>query len=141
MSRTSARGGGGSLRRRLRLVRGWSGSVFELTDAEAAASAAFVVAIVAGGATFVPGAVRGLARGRLGVGLLMSIALVGAVVLGQFGEAASLAFLFSISEALEEWAVPALVAGCGRCCRWCPTRHGCDVVQHGRDRVGRAAGR
>jgi cation-transporting ATPase G len=81
------------------------GIVFELTDTEAAASAAFVVAIVAGGATFVPGAVRGLGRGRLGVGLLMSIALVGAVVLGQFGEAASLAFLFSISEALEEWAV------------------------------------
>ncbi len=82
------------------------GIVLELADAEtAAAMAAFVVAIVAGGATFVPGAVRGLGRGRLGVGLLMSIALVGAVVLGQFGEAASLAFLFSISEALEEWAV------------------------------------
>ena len=74
-------------------------------DAEAAATAGFVVAIGAGGVTFVPGAVRGLARGRMGVGLLMSIALVGAVVLGQFGEAASLAFLFSISEALEEWAV------------------------------------
>ena len=81
------------------------GIVAELGDAEAAATAAFVVGIVAGGSTFVPGAVRGLRRGRLGVGLLMSIALVGAVVLGQFGEAASLAFLFSISEALEEWAV------------------------------------
>ncbi len=81
------------------------GIVFELTDVQAAATVAFMVVIVAGGATFVPGAVRGLARGRLGVGLLMSIALVGAVVLGQYGEAASLAFLFSISEALEEWAV------------------------------------
>ena len=77
----------------------------ELADVETAARVAFMVAIVAGGATFVPGAVRGLARGRLGVGLLMSIALVGAVVLGQWSEAASLAFLFSISEALEEWAV------------------------------------
>ena len=77
----------------------------ELADAETAGRLAFVVAIVAGGATFVPGAVSGLARGRLGVGLLMSIALVGAVGLGQWGEAASLAFLFSISEALEEWAV------------------------------------
>ena len=57
------------------------GIVFELTDAEAAATVSFVVAIVAGGATFVPGAVCGLVRGRLGVGLLMSIALVGAVVL------------------------------------------------------------
>ncbi len=81
------------------------GIVVAFADADAAATVAFVVAIVAGGATFVPGAVRGVGRGRLGVGLLMSIALVGAVVLGQFGEAASLAFLFSISEALEEWAV------------------------------------
>lgn len=81
------------------------GVILELTDAEVAARAVFVVAILVGGATFVPGALKGLRRGRLGVGLLMSIALVGAVVLGQFGEAASLAFLFSISEALEEWAV------------------------------------
>ncbi|MCC6434379.1 MAG: cadmium-translocating P-type ATPase [Acidimicrobiales bacterium] len=78
---------------------------FEVAGSEAVAVVAFGVAVVAGGATFVPGAVRGLARGRLGVGLLMSIALVGAVALGQCGEAASLAFLFSISEALEEWAV------------------------------------
>ena len=82
-----------------------AGVAFGLTDAEAAATVAFMVAIVAGGATFVPGAVRGLVHGQLGVGLLMSVALIGAVVLGQYGEAASLAFLFSISEALEEWAV------------------------------------
>ena len=81
------------------------GIAVELADGGAVATGSFVVAIVSGGATFVPGAFRGLARGRLGVGLLMSIALIGAVVLGQFGEAASLAFLFSISEALEEWAV------------------------------------
>lgn len=81
------------------------GVVLELAGADEAARVVFVVAIIGGGSTFVPGAVRGLRRGRLGVGLLMTIALVGAVILGQFGEAASLAFLFSISEALEEWAV------------------------------------
>ena len=37
--------------------------------------------------------------------LLMTIAAVGAVALGQLAEAAALAFLFSVSEALEEWAV------------------------------------
>ncbi len=81
------------------------GIAAERVDAAAVGRVAFAVAIVAGGATFVPGAVRGLGRGRLGVGLLMSVALIGAVALGQFAEAASLAFLFSISEALEEWAV------------------------------------
>ena len=64
-----------------------------------------IAAVVIGGATFVPGAVRGLFTGRLGVGLLMTIAAVGALILGEFAEAAALAFLFSISEALEDWAV------------------------------------
>lgn len=81
------------------------GVVMEWVDHSGVADVAFVVAVVVGGATFVPSAVRGLLRGRLGVGLLMTIAAVGAVALGQVGEAASLAFLFSISEALEEWAI------------------------------------
>jgi len=65
----------------------------------------FWAAAVVGGATFVPGALRRLFRGRLGVGLLMTIAAVGALVLGEVGEAATLAFLFSIAEALEDYAV------------------------------------
>lgn len=40
-----------------------------------------------------------------GVGTLMRIALIGALVLGQFAEAAALAFLFSISEALEDYSL------------------------------------
>lgn len=65
----------------------------------------FGAALVVGGATFVPETVSQLRRGRLGVGTLMTIAAIGAVVLGDYGEAASLAFLFSISEALEGWAM------------------------------------
>ncbi|MDO5745651.1 MAG: cation-translocating P-type ATPase [Micrococcaceae bacterium] len=63
------------------------------------------LSLVAGASTFIPGAVRRLIRGRLGVGLLMSIAAVGAVLLGHVGEAAALAFLFSIAEALEDRAL------------------------------------
>ena len=81
------------------------GMAGELTDTAILAKVAFGVAIVIGGVTFVPEALVRLRHGRLGVGLLMTIALVGAVALGQLGEAASLAFLFSVSEALEEWAV------------------------------------
>ncbi|MEP1125369.1 MAG: cation-translocating P-type ATPase [Ilumatobacter sp.] len=35
----------------------------------------------------------------------MTIAAIGALILGEYAEAAALAFLFSISEALEDWAV------------------------------------
>ena len=65
----------------------------------------FAVAALVGGATFVPGAVRGLVKGRLGVGLLMTIAAVGAILLGEVAEAATLAFLFSIAEGLEGYAL------------------------------------
>ena len=67
--------------------------------------AAHLAAAALGGVTFVPGAVRGLRRRRVGVATLMTIALIGALVLGQVAEAAMLAFLFSISEALEHYSV------------------------------------
>ncbi len=74
-------------------------------DADNIAIVAFLAATAVGGSTFVPHALRGLLRRRLGVGTLMTVAAVGAVLLGEFGEAASLAFLFSISEALEDYAL------------------------------------
>ena len=65
-----------------------------------------VLALAAGAWTFVPSTLRrlvqGRGRGRLGVGLLMTIAATGAVLLGHVGEAAALAFLFSLAEALED---------------------------------------
>ena len=66
---------------------------------------AFVAAIAAGGATFVPESLRGALRREVGVGTLMTIAAIGAVLLGEFGEAASLAFLFSIAEGLESYSL------------------------------------
>jgi cation-transporting ATPase G len=82
------------------------GVATELGGADTIAAAAFILAVVAGGSTFVPSALQRLIRHRqLGVGLLMTIAAVGALALGQLGEAAALCFLFSVSEALEDWAV------------------------------------
>ncbi|GAD83331.1 cadmium-translocating P-type ATPase [Nocardia asteroides NBRC 15531] len=81
------------------LLAGWAGAPrpVELT-LEAAA-------LVVGGYTFVPSTLKRLAKGKIGVGTLMTIAAIGAVILGEVGEAAMLAFLFSISEGLEEYAV------------------------------------
>jgi cation-transporting P-type ATPase G len=64
-----------------------------------------VVALLVGAYTFVPATLKRLVRGRIGVGTLMTIAAVGAVLLGEVGEAAMLAFLFSISEGLEEYSL------------------------------------
>ena len=64
-----------------------------------------VAALLAGAYTFVPSTLRRLLRGQIGVGTLMTIAAVGAVILGEVGEAAMLAFLYSISEGLEEYSL------------------------------------
>ncbi|WP_338749533.1 heavy metal translocating P-type ATPase [Janibacter alittae] len=73
------------------------------------ATVAHAVGLAAGAWTFAPSAVRrlvgGSGGGRLGVGLLMTIAGTGAVLLGHVGEAAALAFLFSIAETLEDRAM------------------------------------
>ncbi|GAA1025755.1 cation-translocating P-type ATPase [Virgisporangium ochraceum] len=62
-------------------------------------------AAAVGAWSFVPGAVRRLLRGRIGVATLMTIAAVGAVALGKVGEAAMLGVLFSVAEGLEEYAI------------------------------------
>ncbi|WP_273052638.1 heavy metal translocating P-type ATPase [Corynebacterium nuruki] len=85
------------------------GLILALTGADLPAIIVYALGLAAGGATFVPGTLRQLVRqkgrDRLGVGLLMTIAAVGAVLLGHVGEAAALAFLFSIAEALEDRAM------------------------------------
>ncbi|WP_454778651.1 heavy metal translocating P-type ATPase [Georgenia muralis] len=64
-----------------------------------------IAALVAGGATFVPETFEKLFKGKIGVDLLMTIGAAGATVLGQVEEAATLAFLYSLSEGLEEYSV------------------------------------
>ncbi|ARJ07742.1 heavy metal-translocating P-type ATPase Cd/Co/Hg/Pb/Zn-transporting [Cnuibacter physcomitrellae] len=81
------------------------GYTLEWIGSEIAGTIVLAASLIAGGSTFVPGTIRRLLRRRLGVGLLMTIAAVGAVLLGRVGEAAALAFLFSIAEALEDRAM------------------------------------
>ncbi|CRK55326.1 Lead, cadmium, zinc and mercury transporting ATPase; Copper-translocating P-type ATPase [Alloactinosynnema sp. L-07] len=81
------------------LITGWAGG------ADIVVTVAEWLALLAGAYTFVPSTVKRLVKGKIGVGTLMTIAAVGAVLLGEVGEAAMLAFLFSISEGLEEYSL------------------------------------
>ena len=81
------------------------GLVAGLAGSSVTALAFNAAALLVGASTFVPSTLRRLAKGKIGVGTLMTIAAVGAVLLGEVGEAAMLAFLFSISEGLEEYSI------------------------------------
>lgn len=86
-----------------------TGLLLEFGGAEGLSVLSYAIGLAAGAWTFAPAAIRrlitGRGQGRLGVGLLMTIAGTGAILLGHVGEAAALAFLFSIAEALEDRAM------------------------------------
>lgn len=84
------------------------GLIFEwfISGAGMVTTALFWISLLLGASQFVPGAVKGLfTRGKLGIGVLMTISATGAVLLGFIEEAAALAFLYSIAEALEDKAM------------------------------------
>jgi Cd2+/Zn2+-exporting ATPase len=65
----------------------------------------YVVAVAAGVVHVLPKAWHALTRARADMNLLMTLAVAGAMVIGQWFEAATVAFLFSLSLALEAWSV------------------------------------
>lgn len=65
----------------------------------------YVVAVVLGGWGNFRRATRALPHGNFNMSVLMSVAVVGAMAIGQYEEAASVAFLFAISEMLESWTM------------------------------------
>jgi Zn2+/Cd2+-exporting ATPase len=66
---------------------------------------AFTIAIIAGGALVFPKAVRSLKTFSLDMNVLMTVAVIGAVAIGEHAEGAAVVFLFSLSELLESWSV------------------------------------
>ena len=65
----------------------------------------FSLSILAGVWHFLPKAWYSLARFRPDMNLLMTVAIAGAVTIGEWSEAATVAFLFSVSLLLESWSV------------------------------------
>ena len=84
----------------------FTGLALEWSGLENPATVLFWAGLLFGAYTFAPGAIRNLfTKRKLGIGLLMTISAVGAVLLGFVEEAAALAFLYSIAEALEDKAM------------------------------------
>ncbi|MEX5274996.1 cation-translocating P-type ATPase [Kocuria sp. CPCC 205235] len=82
-----------------------TGLLSHWVGAETVALVLFWTSLLLGASTFVPGAIRRLVKGKLGISLLMTMSAMGAVILGYVEEAAALAFLYSIAEALEDKAM------------------------------------
>lgn len=61
-----------------------------------------IASIVVGSMTFVPSAITEMTRGRFGISLLMTIAAVGAVALGQITQVAILTALFAFAQGVGE---------------------------------------
>jgi len=70
-----------------------------------AAQALYALAIVAGLWSVLPKAGFALRRLRPDMNLLMTVAVLGALAIGEWFEGATVAFLFSLSLALESWSV------------------------------------
>ena len=81
------------------VVLGWLGADHRI------AIGFYALAIVVGGIDLFPKAVRAALRRQLDIHVLMALAVLGAVALGQWDEAATVAFLFGLSEALEGLSV------------------------------------
>ena len=65
----------------------------------------YAIAILAGGWYVAPKALLSARRLRPDMNLLMTIAVLGAVVIGEWLEAALVSFLFALSLALEAWSI------------------------------------
>jgi len=70
-----------------------------------AARLAYFLAVLAGAWFIVPRAIRAALAFRPDMNLLMTVAVTGAIFIGQWLEAAAVAFLFAISLLLESWSV------------------------------------
>jgi Zn2+/Cd2+-exporting ATPase len=99
--------GGSGLALAVGLALSWLGPAFGLEHAAAARLAqwAYAVAVVVGGIGIFPQGARKLARLRFDIDVLMGLAILGAVALGQWDEAATVAFLYGLSEALESMSL------------------------------------
>jgi Zn2+/Cd2+-exporting ATPase len=88
------------------LTDGWS-SVLGASESPPSlvVRAMFIASAIIGGSIVLSKAWLALRRERLDMNVLMIVAVAGAIGIGEFSEAATVAFLFAVSLALEAWSV------------------------------------
>lgn len=69
------------------------------------ADAVFLLALVTGGFYTMRGGFRAVLSATMSIDFLITVALFGALALGKFVEAASLAFLYGVAELLEDYSM------------------------------------
>ena len=93
------------------LLVGWIGGSLTGALPQWAVTAAAVIAFAAGGYTGMKGAIEEAREGTLDIDFLMIAAALGAALIGEWPEGALLLFLFTLSGALEEFAMDRTRAG------------------------------
>lgn len=84
---------------------GFLGSLTGASDSSFAVKVLYILAAICGAWFVVPKAIRSVTRWRPDMNLLMTVAVLGAFLIGEFLEAATVAYLFAVSIALESWTV------------------------------------
>ena len=66
---------------------------------------AFAIGIIAGGWFILPKALRSVRQLSMDMNVLMTVAVIGAALIGEWSEGAAVVFLFALSEALEAFSL------------------------------------
>ena len=78
---------------------------FQYTETYPPAIVFFAISIAIGGASMFKTGIKNLVRFEFDMKTLMTIAIIGAVIIGEWREGAVIVFLFAVSEALEAYSM------------------------------------
>jgi Cd2+/Zn2+-exporting ATPase len=72
---------------------------------EATIAPVYLAAVLAGGFYVARSGLMAVRQRRLDINFLMSLAVIGAMLIGEWAEAATVTFLFALAELLESWSI------------------------------------